>query len=293
MPLRPRRSFLLMETIKRLYRSPQFRRTALCLASVYRSLLRARARDFTDGVCRRSSLVLAPHPDDETLGCGVTIMRKIEAGQPVQVVIATDGRHSHHSARISASELAGIRQREAIDACRVLGLAADKVRFLEYEDQALLGGVAALTDQLRRIIVEIGPQEIYLPSAIDSNPDHRALNAAALAAIEQTAADVDVYEYPIWFWDPKAWVDMDAHPLAMAWQLLTRPIRTLFTLRPIFVRSEDYLARKRAAFAAHRSQATNLTGEEDWAVMDQQTLNLLIREDELFFLRLRPKARHA
>ena len=281
-----------METIKRLYRSPQFKRTALCLASVYRALLRARARDFTDGVCRRSSLVLAPHPDDETLGCGVTIMRKIEAGQPVQVVIATDGRHSHHSAKISASELAGIRQREAIDACRVLGLAADKVRFLEYEDQALLCGVAALTNQLRQIIVEIGPQEIYLPSAIDSNPDHRALNAAAMAAIDRrrprsTSTNIR---------SGSGSQGLGRHGCASACHGMAAADPAdpgSPTLRPIFVRSEDYLARKHAAFAADRSQATNLTGEKDWAVMDQQTLNLLIREDELFFLRLRPKARHA
>lgn len=282
-----------MEMIKHLYRSPQFRRMTLWLASVYRRLLRARARDFTDKVGHRSSLILAPHPDDETLGCGITIMRKIAAGRPVQVIIATDGRHSHHSAKISASELAAIRQREAIEACRVLGLGRDRIRFLEYEDQALLGDVAVVTGQLRQMIAEIGPQEIYLPSAIDSNPDHRALNAAALAAIEQTGAAVDIFEYPIWFWDPKAWIDIDASPIAMAWQLLTRPIRTLFALRPVFVRSEEFLARKRTAFAAHQSQATNLTGEKDWAVMDQQTLDLLIRDDELFFLRPHPKARNA
>jgi LmbE family N-acetylglucosaminyl deacetylase len=282
-----------METIKRLYRSRQFKRTALCLASAYRFLLRARARDFTDKIGSGSSLVLAPHPDDETLGCGIAIMRKLAASTSVWVVIVTDGRHSHHSALITASELAGIRRSEAVNACRVLGLDASKVRFLEYEDQALSKDPAPLIEQLRTLITEIEPQEIYLPSAIDSNPDHRALNAAALAAIEQTTADVDVFEYPIWFWDPKAWVDIGSVPLSMAWQLVTRPIVALFTLRPMFVRSDEYLARKREAFAAHRSQATNLTGERDWAVMDDATLSLLIRKDELFFCRQRPKAAHA
>lgn len=291
--MKPRRFRQPMETTKHLYRSQLFRRAALRLASAYRFLLRARARDFTDNVCRRSCLVLAPHPDDETLGCGITIMRKLAAAKSVYVVIATDGRHSHHSAAITSSELAGIRRNEAVDACRVLGLDEGKVRFLDYEDQTLLGDLTSLTGQLHKLIVEIEPQEVYLPSAIDSNPDHRALNAAALTAIEETAVDVDVFEYPIWFWDPKAWIELDAHPLAMAWQLMTRPVRALFSLRPIFVRSDGYLARKRTAFAAHRSQATNLTGEKDWAIMDDETLGLLIREDELFFLRQRSKARHA
>ena len=281
-----------MEIAKRLYRSQAFRRATLRLAAAYRCLLRARARDCTDMIAERSCLVLAPHPDDETLGCGITIMRKLAATRPVWVVVVTDGRHSHRSKMITPAELAGIRQQEAIDACRVLGLDADKVRFLGYEDQALLKDVPRLIGQLRAMIAEVAPQEIYVPSAIDSNPDHRALNAAALAAIEQSGADADVYEYPIWFWDPKAWVDMDAHPIAMAWQLLTRPVRTLFTLQPIYVRSDAYLARKRAAFAAHRSQATNLTGEPEWAVIDEATLNLLVRRDELFFRR-RARKEHA
>jgi LmbE family N-acetylglucosaminyl deacetylase len=282
-----------METIKRLYRSQQFKRTALCLASAYRFLLRARARDFTGRIGSGSCLVLAPHPDDETLGCGVTIMRKLAASASVWVAIVTDGRHSHHSAMITGSELAGIRRSEAVEACRILGLEAGKVRFLDYEDQALSKNMAPLTEQLRTLIAEIEPREIYLPSAIDSNPDHRALNAAALAAIERTKADIDVFEYPIWFWDPRAWVDIGSPPLTMAWQLMTRPIGALFTLRPMFVRGGDYLARKRTAFAAHRSQATNLTGERDWAVMDDETLSLLIRKDELFFCRRRSKATHA
>jgi LmbE family N-acetylglucosaminyl deacetylase len=282
-----------METVKRLYRSRHFKRTALCLASAYRVLLRARARDVTDRIGGGPSLVLAPHPDDETLGCGVTIMRKLAADTPVWVVIATDGRHSHHSAKITAQALAGIRRGEAVEACRLLGVEAGNIRFLDYEDQSLSTSLAALADRLRALIAEIGPREVYIPSAIDSNPDHRALNAAALAAIGQTAADVEILEYPIWFWDPKAWVDIGSGPAAMAWQLATRPIAALFTLRPVFVRSGDYLARKRIAFAAHRSQATNLTGETNWAVMDDATLGLLIREDELFFRRRRPKAAHA
>lgn len=282
-----------METAKRLYRSQLFRRASLRLAAAYRCLLRARASDITGTVGARSCLILAPHPDDETLGCGITIMRKVAAAKKVAIVVATDGRHSHNSAVIAPLDLAGIRRGEAVDACRVLGVDAGKVQFLDYEDQALLNDLPALTEKLRKLIVEIAPEEIYLPSAIDSNPDHRALNAAALTAVEQSGADVDLFEYPIWFWDPKAWIDMDAHPVAMAWQLITRPVCALFTLRPVFVRSEEFRTRKATAFASHRSQATNLTGEKDWAVMDDETLNLLIREDELFFVTRRSKAQHA
>ena len=63
---------------------------ALCegLAVIGRQLLLSRAEDMTPETATRSCLVLAPHPDDETLGCGATIMRKLAAGTSVQIVIA-------------------------------------------------------------------------------------------------------------------------------------------------------------------------------------------------------------
>src|SRR5690349_19075047 len=75
------------------------------LAVAARPLLLSRAEDVTSQAAARSCLVLAPHPDDETLGCGATIMRKRAAGTPVHVVIATDGRHSLASSELSADAL--------------------------------------------------------------------------------------------------------------------------------------------------------------------------------------------
>jgi len=57
------------------------------------------ARDDTATSAARSALVLAPHPDDETLGCGATILRKRAAGTPVHVLIVTDGEPTAHLMR--------------------------------------------------------------------------------------------------------------------------------------------------------------------------------------------------
>lgn len=64
---------------------------ALCegFAVIGRPLLLSIAEDVTSQTATRSCVVLAPHPDDETLGCGATITRKLVAGTPVMVVIAT------------------------------------------------------------------------------------------------------------------------------------------------------------------------------------------------------------
>ena len=58
-------------------------------------------------------IVVAPHPDDETLGCGATIMQKLAAGTPVHVVIATDGRYWPRFTKFSTDILVKIREEEA------------------------------------------------------------------------------------------------------------------------------------------------------------------------------------
>jgi hypothetical protein len=75
------------------------------LACVGRPSLLSRAKEVTSKPATRSCVVPGPHPDDETLGCGATIMRKIVTGTPVEVVIATDGRHSQQSTKLSADAL--------------------------------------------------------------------------------------------------------------------------------------------------------------------------------------------
>jgi hypothetical protein len=77
-----------------------------------RSALKWSARDFTDSAAGRAALVIAPHPDDETLGCGATILRKVSAGSSVTVLIVTDGRHSHRSAHHAGTAYDAAAQRD-------------------------------------------------------------------------------------------------------------------------------------------------------------------------------------
>ena len=56
--------------------------------------IRRRLREMTREELARPAVVLAPHPDDETLGCGGTLIRKARAGAPLKVVLMTDGARS-------------------------------------------------------------------------------------------------------------------------------------------------------------------------------------------------------
>jgi LmbE family N-acetylglucosaminyl deacetylase len=194
-------------------------------------------------------------------------MRKRAANTPVHVVIATDGRHSLHSSKLSADTLVEIREEEARRAGAILGLPPENIIFLRFEDGRLADHRRLLRDRLVDILDRINPEEIFVSSIIDAHPDHRVL---AEVGRELAHARRDrflvLYEYPIWFWDPRIW-----------------RVRHLLGLRIRIVRAEEFRQRKREAIAAYRSQVTNLTGEKGSAPLRQSFLQQFLRPEEPFF----------
>ena len=96
----------------------------------------------------RSCLVVAPHPDDETIGCGATIARKRAAGTDTWVLVVTDGRHSHRSAQVRPLQLAALREEESRRACELLGVDPDQVRFGGFEEGTLGRCLDAVADAI-------------------------------------------------------------------------------------------------------------------------------------------------
>jgi LmbE family N-acetylglucosaminyl deacetylase len=241
---------------------------ALCegLAVIGRQLLLSRAEDMTPQTATRSCLVLAPHPDDETLGCGATIMRKLAAGTSVQIVIATDGRYWPPSTKLSADALVEIREEEAHRAGAILGLPRENIAFLRFEDGRLAEHRRLLRDHLVDRLDTMNPEEVFVPSIIDSHPDHRVLAELGRELVQVRRDRLpSLYEYPIWFWDPR----------------ILR-IRDLLELRIRIVRTEEFRPRKRAAITAYRSQVTNLIGEAGWTAR-HGFLRQFLQPEEIFF----------
>lgn len=151
-------------------------------AALWPLLLTARSvgRDVRIGLPPfRRVLVLAPHPDDETLGCGGTIARLADAGRQVVVAVATDGEATKGSA-ISDAATAALRREEVTTAVRILG--AEGPRFLSLPDGGLAGRVDDLAAAVAALVEELRPEAIFLPWFLDGHPDHRALSDAVLAA---------------------------------------------------------------------------------------------------------------
>jgi len=165
---------------------------------------------------RGSALVIAPHHDDETFGCGGLIALKRQANIPVNVLVMTDGRQSHgHIAGINLDQMTETRKRELLDACAILGIASENIHFLDLPDQ----GVYRLTPEQHRqavqrvanLILSLRPQELYVNHRIDRHPDHEAVFRIVSDAMAQAAIPIELYQYPIWLiWKgPYRWND---HP---------------------------------------------------------------------------------
>ena len=116
-------------------------------------------------------LVFAPHPDDETIGCGGTLALHALAGDPVKVVILTDGGLGDMSNQVTKNDYVGLRKKEALEACAILGVS--DLEFWEYPDRALSGARGVLRKMVG-LLADFGPDLVYCPSPLEIHPDHRA-----------------------------------------------------------------------------------------------------------------------
>jgi LmbE family N-acetylglucosaminyl deacetylase len=245
------------------------------LRVLHRRLLVAEARDITDSTSRQSALVLAPHPDDETIGCGGTIARKVAAGAAVRVLIAADGHDEQ-------------RRHECREACAILGLSEQQLTFLGFPDGGLSTHANDLTGAVRSAVASFQPDQIFVPSGVDAHPDHQALATAVDRVRADTLRDTSVLAYPIWFWNRWAWVDRSTSPHLQKAQLAWRPVAFTARTRTVVVRTDGFVETKRRALAAHRSQVIGSRDDPERRVLDPTWLEMFLGSEELFFVVQRP-----
>jgi len=129
----------------------------------------------TAEILSESTLVLAPHPDDEVLGCGGLLARLAAAGTSVRVVFLSDGSGGEESVADRAA-YAAARRAEAREAAGRLGVA--EIEHLDLPDGRLEQCLPELVEALRRLL-SVGPPDLLLvPSPGERSADHRAAFAA-------------------------------------------------------------------------------------------------------------------
>jgi LmbE family N-acetylglucosaminyl deacetylase len=192
-------------------------------------------------------LVLAPHPDDESLGCGGLMAEHHVRGHEVHVLVLTDGAGSHPGSReYPAARLTSVRMAEARAAIAALGLPADRIDFLGLPDgRAPLSG-KRLKDAASRVAAHArarGVRTICTTCPHDPHHDHRA--AYRLGQLVAREVGARLLLYPVWTWTlpPTAWVPD-------------------IPLRGARLDIARHLATKRRAIACHRSQITDLIRDD-------------------------------
>ena len=167
-----------------------------------RSLPFGTLRDLTG---EQSFLVLSPHPDDETLGCGGLLNAATKAGVDGHVLVLTDGAASHPASKTyPAARLTALRHDEARRAMACLGLPEDRLRFLDLPDSATpSAGPAfdAAVEAIVRLAREREAATLFVTWGHDPHCDHETAYAMARVAKSRLAAGrggVRLWAYPVW-----------------------------------------------------------------------------------------------
>jgi LmbE family N-acetylglucosaminyl deacetylase len=192
-----------------------------------------------DEVAPGTSLILAPHADDESLGCGGLIAAASARGTPPVVVCVTDGAASHPgSVAYPPARLKALREEEMRAACAILGVGGERVHFLGLPDAAAPRAGAAFDDAVARIVALVRRYDVtrvFATWGCDPHCDHEAVAAMAVEAARVSGASLRFY--PVW-----GWMLPDYHGLpGGAVRGMRLDIGAAMTL-------------KRAAIAAHASQ---------------------------------------
>lgn len=170
--------------------------------------LRLRSRPLGSGPETRT-LILAPHQDDEALGCAGLILARRTAGLSVDIVYVTDGAGSHPGhPLLPPAELACLRRREAIKAMQGLRVEATSLHFINAADGTLAHlrpeEFEVLASRLAKLIAVRTPTEFFLPCRHDGSSEHVAAFQLAQHALKLAHVTPRIMEYPVWSrWSPQ------------------------------------------------------------------------------------------
>lgn len=243
----------------------------LVLRSLVRTALRLRAERYV-APPESVTLVLAPHQDDETLGCGGLLATKRLVASPVHVAFLTDGSASHRGhPTLTPATLAELRAAEARIALRQLGVERPAIHFLGAPDGRLdrltAEESASLSSQLGQLLARVRPDEIFLPYRHDGSTEHEAAFRLVAAALRASGQSPRILEFPVWCW----W-----NPLLL--------LRTLPRIRRVSChRFSGYGFLKTTALAAYASQVAPTPPWPQPLLSREFTRAFTATEEEFFF----------
>ncbi|MBO3100907.1 PIG-L family deacetylase [Cellulomonas fengjieae] len=190
------------------------------------------------------TVVVAAHPDDETLGAGGILAELADAGHPADVVIVSDGAASHPgSPTLDPDALATRRWAEVVEAVHLLS-PDSPITMLGHADGGLREARDAIEDDLRGLLSD-GAQvdQLVAPWRGDGHRDHRIVGEICAALADELGCTL--LEYPLWLWH---WATPD--DARVPWDRMR-----------VVELSDRSVVRKQRAVAAHVTQVTALSSD--------------------------------
>ena len=213
------------------------------------------------------AVIIAPHPDDEVLGCGGIMQLLAAAGRPLQLISVTDGSASHPgSQRWTVERLSVVRPQESAEALRRLGLPMHSLKWLRggFTDTQVAAQETGLSEFIAGYLH--ANDVVFTTWRQDGHSDHEAVGRASVEAARRVGATC--HELPVWTWH---WAT--AEDVSVPWE----------RARKILL-SPTHIARKRHAAHAFASQ---LEGDRDVGlgpVLAPYVLDRLLQPFEVVFL---------
>lgn len=149
------------------------------------------------------TIIVAPHPDDEVIGCGGLISRLISNGITPHIIIMTGGEKSHSNCcSLKDEEIKAARRQLTCNALHILGIPSDHIHELNFPDGEISPNDLRNITELRQIINKLSPNNILVPHWGEGWPDH--VNSAQI--IKKIApANCQIWEYCVWVWYYNVW----------------------------------------------------------------------------------------
>jgi LmbE family N-acetylglucosaminyl deacetylase len=219
-------------------------------------------------------MVFAPHPDDETLGCGGTIAKKISQGFEVFIVLVTDGRHSYSKvlgiqSNPSPEELVQIRKEEFKRAASILEVPEKNLLSLDFEDGTLEEHEKEAEARIVGILKEYSPSEVYFSFRRDCHPDHRSLSRIVVRGIRESGLACGSYQYSI------------IHKYARFGPIMERVV-SLFKRNTVRTDISEFLDLKEKAIKTYRSELAIISGKQNGAL--QRNIKCFLKKEEVFYV---------
>ena len=219
------------------------------------------------------ALVVVPHPDDDVLGCGEYLSHAFARGEVVRIIYLTDGAASHpHSTQYPPERLVALRETEARHAIAELGGADAELTFLRLPDGALNELPPTSRDTtiatLTNVIERWQPTIVFVPWRRDPHPDHVVTSLLVRTALERSTRKPQTLEYSVWLGirgeDDDAPNDRETSAVT-------------------FTASAEDKRSKRRALLEHRSQTTDLIGDDPAGfTMSPELIEQFLAQPEIF-----------